>query len=272
MTAVSARVATRPVAERRSWRAAAVPTEHGGWGLTLEPALVGLLVAPSAAGGALAVAALVAFLIRTPIKIILVDRFRGRWLPRSRLALRIAAGEAVLLATLAVAAWRGAGWSWLGPVAVAVPLVAVELAYDMRSRSRRLVPELAGTVGIAATAAAVALAGGEAGALAVGLWLVVAGRGVASIPFVRVQIDRLRHGRGHVALSDAAQALGLAIAGVAVVLDHRLLLGAAAVAAVAASHIVFVRRPPVPAKVLGLRQLFIGLAVVAVTAGGVTWI
>jgi hypothetical protein len=33
----------------------------------------------------------------------------------------------------------------------------------------------------------------------------------------------------------------------------------------------WVRRPPIPAKQLGLRQMAIGLAVVAVTAVGVLW-
>src|SRR5438067_8458307 len=45
---------------RSPWRAVVIPSEHGGWGLTLEPALLGLLVAPSIAGGALAIAAFLA--------------------------------------------------------------------------------------------------------------------------------------------------------------------------------------------------------------------
>ena len=59
-----------------------IPSEHGGWGLTLEPALLGLLVAPSIAGGALAIAAFLAFLVRTPLKVLLVDRRRHRELDR----------------------------------------------------------------------------------------------------------------------------------------------------------------------------------------------
>ena len=57
-----------------------MPDEHGGWGLTAEPALLGLLVAPSWAGAALGIAAFLAFLVRTPLKLVLVDRWRGRWL------------------------------------------------------------------------------------------------------------------------------------------------------------------------------------------------
>jgi YwiC-like protein len=258
-----------PAAARPAWRSVAVPDEHGGWGLTLEPVLLGLLVAPSAAGAALGIAAFVAFLVRTPLKTVLVDRWRHRWLPRTRLALAVAAGEVALLALLAVIALAASGPSWLVPVALAVPLVGVELWFDMRSRSRRLAPELAGAVGIAAVAAAIATAGGEGARLAGALWLVVAARAVASIPFVRVQIDRLRHGTGSLAVSDGAAVLGVAVAAAAVVLDDRLAAGAAAVVALVVLQAWQVRRPPVPAKVLGLRQLFLGLAVVAVAAAGV---
>ena len=42
---------------RSPLRAVAVPSEHGGWGLTAEPVLLGLIVAPSAAGACLGAAA-----------------------------------------------------------------------------------------------------------------------------------------------------------------------------------------------------------------------
>ena len=69
-----------------TWRAVAIPSEHGGWGLTLEPALLGLLVAPSIAGAAIGLAAFLAFLVRTPLKTVLVDRVRHRELDRDRVA------------------------------------------------------------------------------------------------------------------------------------------------------------------------------------------
>jgi hypothetical protein len=269
MTAAASPRARAQVKPRPPWRSVAFPDEHGGWGLTLEPALLGLLVAPSQGGAALAAAALVAFLVRSPLKIVLVDRWRRRWLPRTRLAVAVAAGEVALLGVLAVVALIASGPAWLVPVGLATPLVGLELWFDMRSRSRRLVPELAGALGIAAVAAAIALAGGEEARLAAALWLVVAARAVAAIPFVRVQIARLRHGAGAVATSDAASALGVAVAVGAAVLDRRLAAGAVAVTGMALLQVWQVRRPPVPAKVLGLRQLFLGLAVVAVAAAGV---
>ena len=255
--------------ERATWRAVALPSEHGGWGLTLEPVLLGLLVAPSWAGLALGAAGLLAFLVRTPLKLVLVDRWRQRWLPRSRAAVVVAGIELVVLLALSVAAGVASGWRWLVPVAAAVPLVAVELWFDMRSRGRRLVPELAGAIGIGSVAAAIAVAGGEPARLAIGLWLVIAARAVASIPFVRVQIDRLRHGHGDRRASDLAQLAGVAIAVGAVAVDDRMVAGAVAVAVLAAGQLWWVRRPPIPAKRLGVRQLLLGLAVVVAAGVGV---
>ncbi len=259
----------RTVDERAMWRAVALPSEHGGWGLTLEPVLLGLLVAWSLGGLALGVAAFGAFLVRTPLKLVAVDARRDRWLARSSLALRVVVVESLVVAVaVGVAVWQS-GWSWVVPVLVAVPFVAVELWFDVRSRGRRLVPELCGAVGIAAVAASITLVGGESARLAAGLWLVLAARAVGAIPFVRVQIFRMRRGLATVWHSDVAQLVAIAMAAVAVTLDRRLLAGAVGIGAVAVLQAVWVRRPPIPAKRLGMRQMAVGLALVAVTAAGV---
>jgi hypothetical protein len=270
MTPVTAlRREAGPVRARAPWRGVALPDEHGGWSLSAEPALLGLMVAPSWAGAALAVVAMVAFLARTPVKLVLVDRRRHRWLPRTRLAVRIAAIELVVLTALAAVASTLSGPAWLVPVGLAAPLVAVELWFESRSRGRRLVPELCGAAGIGAFAPAIALAGGADAGLAAGLWLVLAARSITVIPFVRVQIARLRRGHGPVATSDRAQVAGAAVALAAVAVDVRLGAGAVVVLAVAVLQVRWVRRPPVPAKVLGIRQLALGLLLVATTAAGV---
>ena len=49
--------ALAPAGARPAWRVVALPDEHGGWGLTAEPVLLGLLVAPSWAGLAIGAAA-----------------------------------------------------------------------------------------------------------------------------------------------------------------------------------------------------------------------
>lgn len=263
---------SRPVVaaqERAPWRAVAVPSEHGGWGLTLEPVLLGLLVAPSWSGLALAVAAFLAFLARTPLKLVAVDGRRGRALERTALARRIATVEVGLLLLLGAAALAAAGPRWLLAVAVAAPLVAVELWFDVRSRGRRLVPELCGAVGIAAVSAAVVFAADASARLAVAIWLVLAARSLGAIPFVRVQIGRLHRGRADVRSGDAAHLVSVLVAATALVVDRRVGAGVVAVIALAAVQTIWLRRPPVPAKVLGLRQMALGLALVAVTAIGV---
>jgi hypothetical protein len=260
---------TNAATERATWRAVAMPSEHGGWGLTLEPVLLGLIVAWSTGGAALGVAAFAAFLVRTPLKLVVIDLRRRRWLDRSRLALRIAIVELVVLSGAAVVAVAGSGWAWLTPAAVAAPLVAIEVSFDVRSRGRRLVPELCGAVGMAAVAAAIVLAAGRSGRLATSIWLVLAARSVGAIPFARVQIQRLRRGIGPVWQSDAAQAASLAMAGAAIVIDHRVLLGFAGVVVLALLQSVWVRRAPIPAKRLGLRLMAVGLVLVAVTSVGV---
>lgn len=255
------------------WRSVALPNEHGGWGLTLEPVLLGLLVATSWPGLMIGVAAFVGFLARTPLRVVLVDRWRHRDLERTRMAARLLGAELAVIAALGVAALVVAGPTWLVPVAMAVPLVIVELAYDMRSRSRRLVPELCGSIGIAAVAPAIVLASGGAErstiALALGLWLVLSARALASIPFVRAQIVQLRRGVRATGLSDAMQVVALVVAAVAVALDRSLLAGAVAIAVIVALQLGWSRRPSPPARTLGFRQLGLGIALVVITAIGV---
>lgn len=255
--------------ERALWRSVAIPTEHGGWGLTLEPVLLGLVLAFSWAGLAIGLAAFVAFLVRTPLKLAVVDRRRMRSLPRTRLAARIAAVELGLLGALGASALWSAGFQWLVPVIIATPLVAVELWFDIRSRSRRLVPELAGAIGISAVAASITLAGGASWRLAVASWMILAARAVASIPYVRTQIVRTRRGSSPLRSTDLFQLLGATIGFAAVAVSTKTLVGAVAVAVLAGAQAMTLRRTHIPpVKVIGLRQMAGGLAVVAATAIG----
>jgi hypothetical protein len=235
----------------------------------VEPVLLGLAVAPSATGVCLGVAAALCLLVRTPLKTVLVDASRGRRLPRTRVAAALAAVELTVIAAFGLAVLVLADGPFWVPVLIAMPLVALELWYDMRSRGRRLTPELAGAIGISGVVAAIVLADGGDARLAAALWLVLAGRAVTSIPFVRGQIFRLR-GRKQAAwplvVSDA---IALAIAGAAVALDRSLVAGAAAVLAVIAIQRLSAIKPQPRAVVIGLRQMGLGLAVAAFAAVGV---
>jgi YwiC-like protein len=262
-------VGSAPVATRSTLRAVALPTEHGGWGLTLEPVLLGLLVAPGPAGFFLGCAALVGFLARTPLKVVLVDAHRHRDLERTHVARRVVGGELGMLTALVAAAVATADGTFWIPALVALPLVGVELWFDMRSRSRRLLPELGGAVGIGAVAAMIVLAGGEGGTLAAGVWMILAARAVTSIPSVRDQVARL-HPRPTSPVSLViADAAALLVAAGAAIVDTELIAGAVAIAVVVAAQRLAALRPASRATVLGLRQMVLGLVVVLVTAVGV---
>jgi hypothetical protein len=251
------------IGERSLLRAVAVPTEHGGWSLTVEPVLLGLLVAFSWPGVALGAAAIVAFVARTPLKLVLVDRWRGRRLDRTIVARRVVVVELIVL--VAVGALGAKGRIWL-PLIAAAPLVAMELWFDMRSRGRRLLPELAGTIGIGSVAAAIALADGATTDVALGLWVVVAARAAAAIPYARTQVFRTRGRPHHLWHSDVAQVLAVVALVIAWFAGAVPLASALAIVAVAAFNVAAIRARPRPAKVIGLQQMFFGIAVVVVTA------
>ena len=267
MTVVDPSVNAR--APRSPLRAVMLPAEHGGWGLTLEPGLLGLLIAPSGAGLCIALGAMVAFLARTPLKIAAVDRRRGRILDRTRLAQRVAVGELAVLALLAIGALVLAKPGFWLPGVIALPLLALEAWFDVRSRSRRLVPELAGAVGVCSVAAMVVVADGRAGRLAAGAWLVLAARVVTSIPHVRAQIARLHDRPSSPGPAVAGDLAAAALAAAAVGLDHRLAAGAAALVVIVAMQRLAGARPVPRPVVLGLRQMAFGFGVVLVAGLGV---
>lgn len=262
-------IASNPTT-RSPLRSVALPSEHGGWGLTGEPILLGLLVEPGWAGLFVGLAGALAFLARTPVKLVLVDVSRHRHLERTRLAARVAAVELVGLAALVVAAFAtSSGGIWWWPVLVAAPLMGVELWFDMRSHGRRLAPELCGAVGISSLAAMIVLAAGGSATVAVGAWLVLSARAMASIPFVRAQVFRL-HGRPRSGPPQPVWDLvALALGVAAFLVEPAMLAGAVAVLAVVVIQEVTALSPPPRATVQGIRQTIMGLGVVLVTWLGV---
>jgi hypothetical protein len=257
--------ATARARHRGPWRAVALPSEHGGWGLTAEPILLGLLVEPSISGVFLGLAGVLAFLARTPLKLWLVDRYRHRELARTHRAAVVASVEIAAIVLLGFAAAFTTSHAFLWPLPFLLPLVAVDLWFERRSRGRQLVPELAGSAGAASLAAVVAAAGGAPVRLALALWLILTARAVASIPFVRRQVAAL-HGR---TASGPSQTLwdvvAVVVAALAVAVSSPVAFGAIAVFAVVVIQRAMDSPNPPRAAVLGMRQTLLGLGVVLVT-------
>src|SRR5690606_32178120 len=109
------------VTRRVSWRTVALPAEHGGWGFTSEPVLLGLLVARSPAGAWLGVAAFGAFLARHPLKLVLGVLRRSKRFPRTTQALQVATGYLVAALAAVAAALLTARGDFLPALAAAVP-------------------------------------------------------------------------------------------------------------------------------------------------------
>ena len=251
-------------------RTVALPNEHGGWGLALEPIAVGLALAPSAASFCLAVATLGAFLARHPLKIAAGDRRRGRRFPRTAAAERFAAlYGGIAAASFAAAVALAPSNSFLLPLAFAAPLAFVQLLYDFTGRSRALLPELSGATALAAVASACVLADNWPLAPALGLWAVLAARVAPTILYVRARL-LLLHGKpasaAPVVCAHAAAAVAvLALARAGVV---PWLAAAALVLLLARAVHGFNERAPVTAKRIGVRELACGVMTVTALAAG----
>lgn len=269
--------ASRP-AQTVSLRGVAIPSEHGGWGFTLEPVLLGLLVAPGWACAGIGLAAVAAFLTRHPLKLWLTDVRRGVRYPRTALAARVAltyAAAGVLGLVLAATArpsdpqssaiWTSLWW----PLILALPLIGVQLRFDARGQGRNLLPEIAGTAAMGSVAAAIALAVGRDAGLAYGLWLVLAMRAVAAIFYARTMVTRARGIAVPPGQAYAAGVVATAVLAAGAAARLTPWLSAAGMVLLLAYAIITLSRPPVPAKVVGWSQMAFGLLVVVLTAIGI---
>ncbi len=249
-------------------RTVVVPTEHGGWGFTLEPVLLGMLVVPGAPALGTAIATFAIFLSRRPLRIVVADWRRDRRLARTDVALWSIVGLGVIaLAGLALTLITASDPFWWPP-AVAAPLVAVQLSFDLDNRGRELVPELLGPIALGAAAPTALLAGGVGWEIAVGAWLVLMARIVPSILLVRAQ---LRRAKGQDFTQKSTVAAGttalVTVAGAAAVgWVPWLSVGAAALLVMWNSSSS--RLPPLPVKTLGWTQMLVGAVVVAAFAAG----
>lgn len=178
---------------RQSLKGVAFPAEHGSWSLVVEPILLALLVAPSIAGFAWAVAAFALFLAYQPFSLAWADWRRGRRFARTTLALRFAAIYLVVAAVgLILGVWLS-GRLPLLPALFAAPLLLLFVYFDQKP-GRTWQAELAAPTAFAASAAVIVLADGWALALALALWAVVVARSVPAVLYVRARL-RLDKGK-----------------------------------------------------------------------------
>lgn len=251
-------------------RSVALPVEHGGWGFLLEPIVLGLLVAPGAGGVAFSIASVAAFLVRHPLRLTLSGRGASSPSPRLRLALALSVVYAAVAAAALVLGVLIEGAVPLVPLVAGSPLALLFVFYDARKKSRELVAEIAGALGLAASAPAIALCDGWPAVDGAFLWGVLAARTVPSIVYVRA---RLRRQRGQKVRRFAVMAVHVGLAGIGAVLAVRgnipYLAEAAFLALVLrAAGGLYGPLRQTRATAIGVREIVYGLVFVIVTAAG----
>ncbi len=170
------------------WRSVALPAEHGGWAMLINPILLGFLVVPSLTAVFLALAIIASFLARTPLKIVWKDSQKGRRFARTTAAMKVL----VLYVFLIVVGFGGAlyfgGWQPLMPLLAVLPLLLLLLYFDLFSTSRQLLSQLVAPIVLSSVTAGMALAAGWTWPYALALWSIPLMLSIPAILYVRSRI------------------------------------------------------------------------------------
>lgn len=245
-------------------RSVALPAEHGGWSMVLQPLILALLVAPSKAGALLATAAALTFLARHPLKLLVQDLRRGRWFQRTRLCAWIAPAYAGTAAVALVAALTASGKQTLLPLAAGAVLALIQFACDIRQRGRSFAAEMCGGCAAAMTAPAIALAAHRRWEISVALLLIALSLTLPAVLFVRSVLRR--------ELRRTTMLMHVVAVAAAGTLWHFGLTPAVAVAVMAMlllrAMIGLQTKTRPAARVVGMREAVWGAAAVIIIAAG----
>jgi hypothetical protein len=177
-------------------RGIALPNEHGSWGFLFEPLVAALAVAFSMPGAWIALTYIGAFLMRQPLKIFIADKFAGRDLPQTSVALKFAAYFGIIYVVGVSGSLAFADLKSFIPIILVAPLGVYQIYADASRQSRNLIPELTGAIAISSSIAVITLASGVAPGIAYALWAVFAARLIPSIVYVRNRL-RLEKGKNY---------------------------------------------------------------------------
>jgi hypothetical protein len=234
-----------------------LPREHGSWFLVLEPLALGLLLAPSWAGGALAAATLAGFFARRPLK--------PAFSPVHSLRRRVARETLLMWSALAVAGLFEAvvlgGATALWPLAPAALLGGWFLSLELQGENRAAEAELAGSAACAFVPAASATLAGASLTTALVLAILALARSVPAVLVVRASLRGRREGGAAWILPGLASLLA---AGVLAALAGRHLIPPVAVGLgglllLRAAWLLSPLRPAWPARRIGQAEGVLGV-------------
>ena len=240
-----------------------LPKEHGSWSLAFEPLALGLLVAPSLGGAALALAAISCFFARRPAKAVAFPAPRARQGAPAAVALLALCAAAGLCEAALLGGVRSL-WALL----LAAPFGVLFLLFDFRREARAAAAEIAGCAAFALVPAALASLAGWGPRPALALAAVMCAR---SVPTVMALRSAVRIGKGRTASRAAPVAAALAAFAVLAALARFSLAPWAAAALalllVVRSWVLARLRPAgLTAQTLGMTEAAIGAAYVAAVA------
>lgn len=251
-------------AENFSWRAGAqltLPKEHGSWSLALEPVVLGLLVAPSAAGAALALAAGAGFFMRRPMKLALAGKRDSRQ-PLAIICTTILA--LVGLWGLLLAARFGAVGCWW-PLLPAALAGAVFAWWDGRNGARQGAAELAGALAFALLPTSFGTFAGWSVATSLALTVMMLVRSVPTVLTVRTYL-RIRKGLA-CSIAPALVMTGVGIGVTAWLAALGLMpweAGVFALVFAARTSWLLLGRPRLTARTLGITEAVLGALMVLI--------
>ncbi len=165
-----------------------LPAEHGGWGFLFEPIVAATAIAFSPAAPWISLMAVGAFLSRQPLKVFIADRIGTNIPGRGNAALLFLFIFGSLFVVGLTGAYLTGGAVPLMPFLFVAPFVPFQVYADVNRKARQLLPELGGAASISASAASIALAGGNGWPVAMALWAVFICRLIPSIFYVRQRL------------------------------------------------------------------------------------
>ena len=161
-------------------------------------------------------------------------------------------------------------WIAMAPLALSLPLIAVQLWQDSQNQGRSLLAEVAGSMATGAFASSIVMMHGWELTPALALWLALAIRGLTSVLYVRSRL-RLERGkpamRGPALVSHAVGLLILIVATAAAWIPWTAPAGMGILTARAAFGLSSMRTPR-PPKVIGILEMVYGLGFVLIIALG----
>lgn len=246
-------------------RSVFLPKEHGSWSLLLEPLALGILVAPSVAGGALALATIAAFFSRRP----LISALNRGATPR------LSAFEAVGLlgllsvAGLGIAAILG-GIETLWPLLLSCLLSIPFLLLDLKKDARSAQAELLGGASFAVLPAAFATLSGWSPQAALALAAVMVARTIPTLLFVRyaVRAGKSRQSSRGVPFTAGVAALLLLVGLAAMALVPWIVTLLALLLIARSAVLTATRQRKHSARWIGTTEAALGVLYVAVAAMG----